>query len=330
MAKENPIYESLAPLGFETAGSACFGIWSGYAVSLRQSQSNYLIELAARTDRKDKQLRKNVHKAVKQRCSKRYHGCYENGKAMVFTVSFDRKTPFDEQGTAFLDVFVSVLRENGVAPAETCSVCGGAHPDSLCWLDGYQPVHAACVRSLSEQTREKAEHNQENGSYLTGILGGIVGMLAGLVPSLLTILWMERIYGVLFALVPLAAMWGYRKCRGKQNTAAIVIVIVLSLLGVFVLEAVVVAIGVTREYGMAFGTAFSLTMSYLVTGEGFVAMLGDCIMEFVFMAVGILLAWGYLRQTNTTAIAAMDAVAGTLRPIGDAAPVESGAATEQT
>ena len=199
----------------------------------------------------------------------------------------------------------------------TCAHCGGQAPDSYCLVNTYQPVHAACVRSAQMQTVEKAQANAEHGSYLTGALGAIIGTLVGLIPTVLTTLYLERIYALLFALVPLAAMFGYRLCRGKRSKASIAIIIVLSLIGVIALQFIVITIGVAQELELPVSEAAREVVPYLLTAEGFQSLLteSDAPVEFLFMALGIFIAWKYLAVTNERTIANADAAASTLRPI---------------
>ena len=314
MANKETLDSALDALGLEKLGAIHFGTWRGYAVTHNQN----VFQVAARTVKNDKQLCKALQAALKERCPKRVLSVLTDGKTITFSTAFDRKSPYTEQITAFLNAATDALRAQGVAPANTCAHCGAQFPDSLCLVGTqFQPVHAACVHNAKEATVEAAQRNQESGSYLTGTIGAILGTLVGVIPSVLTILLTERIYALLFALVPLAAMFGYRLFRGKQSKGSIAIIVVLSILGVFVLQAIVVSVSVAQEYDVGIGEAASVVLPYLFTGEGFSELISDSLMEFLFMVLGIFFAWRYLNQTNTSTVAAANAVASTLRPISD-------------
>lgn len=326
MAQGNPLFTALQQLGFETAGAVCYGRWKGYNVSFRLIQSYYQIDFAVRVDKKDASIRKNILKSAKEHGLPRGIGCVNNGHTITFTATFKRKD-YAEQATLYLNACAAALRENGIAPADSCAVCGGRSPESLCFLGSYQPVHSACVRGIVDQTRETAESNLENGSYLSGFFGALLGMLVGLIPSVLTILFMNTIYGLLFALVPLAAAWGYRKFKGKQTKGSIVIIIILSLLGVLVMQYLSLSLYIMQNtlYGAA--DAFSYSLAYFLSAEGFVSVLEDSIVHFLFMVLGIFIAWRYISQTNESAVKNAETVLGTLRqnpdfridsyPVGD-------------
>ena len=319
MAKQAPLYQALAARGFETAGLACYGLWKGYAVTLLLEQGSYWAHFAVRVNQSDRSLQKALAASMKNACGRRVavNLALGRGKTAAFAFRADRKSPCEDQFAAFADNCVRALQENGLSPAKTCAVCGGGTPESLCLLGSYQPVHSGCMRSSLEKTREQAADNQANGSYLTGLVGALLGMLVGLIPNIAIGVLSDRIYAVLFALVPLAAMWCYRKFNGKMSKGSIGIIIVVSLLGVVVMQFFTLAIYIVQEYGVSLGKALSLSLQLFGDGEVLGSVLGSSVMHFVFMALGILFAWRYLNQTNGGNVANMEAALATLRPNPD-------------
>lgn len=312
MPQNDYLKEALIRLGFEAEGRLFFGRWQGYALSFVPLGAQCQVSFACRADKKNGRLRRIVQKSAAQKAPKKC-AVVNAGNAFVFTMPVSQKVVGEGELPRYLDAFAEALRENDFLPAETCSICGGQKPDSLCFIGSYQPVHKGCVRSLAEQTRQKAEQNELNGSYLTGAIGAVLGMLVGLIPNVAFAVASDRIYALLFALVPLASMWCYRKFNGKLSKGSIGIIIVVSLLGVFVMQYATLAIYIMREYGAAFGKALSLTTEIFKDGELLGEILGNSIMHFVFMGIGILIAWRYLNQTNSGSVANMNAALTTLR-----------------
>lgn len=316
MANKPTVAETLSELGFDTMGVFHFGTWQGYAVTHYLNQGYECFHFAVRTDKKDKQLAKSLLAAVRTRCPKRFKTCMNLGDSVAFNLTADRKQDYREQITLYLNAMTEALYAANVAPAATCAHCGAAAPDSLCLVGSkFQPVHAHCVHNAKDAAVEAAQRNEESGSYLTGTLGAVVGTLVGIIPSVLSILFLERIYALLFALVPLAAMYGYRLCKGKQSKGSIAIIVVLSIVGVFILQGIVAVIGVAQDYGRPIGEVAAKVVPYLLTGEGIADIASNSLMEFLFMAFGIFFAWRYLNQTNASTVAAANAVESTLRPI---------------
>ena len=312
MITRNDVYQAFAAYGFETAGSVCLGSYQGYALSLQPNgSSGYYLDAATRTPANDSTFRKS-YKKIKPR---NVTGIGATKTSTRLIVAFRGKTPLDQQVGELLTSFTNALRETGIAPAGTCAVCGGAAPESLGFFGGtYQPVHAGCLQNLVTTAREKAEDNRQNGSYLTGFLGALIGAVVGILPSLLLIALTDRIYAALFALIPLAAMWGYRKLGGKTDKASIVIVVVLSFLAVLLMTAVSAAISLAQETGDPFLEILPFILGYVVTAEGFVALLQDSVMPLIFMVLGIWIAWRFLRQTGEANVQDAEAAAATLRP----------------
>lgn len=315
MANQKAIYKALENIGFETMGELCCGVWEGYAAELRPYNGGLYLDVAVRVDKKDKQLRKDIQRAVKENNSGHSLGCLNNGSFMSFLVKFNKKSPYEQQFAGFMRAITLALRQYGIGPACTCSVCGGGSPDSLCVMESYQPVHSACLKGMAAETREKAEENRENGSYLTGIIGAVLGMLVGLIPSLLTIMLADTIYGVLFALVPMASAWGYRKFKGKMSRGSIAIIVLLSFIGVFVMQYLVIGFVLMDEYAMGLGMAFEMVAENLLNVDGLMMVASESVVHFLFMLLGVWIAWRYMYQgTNAGKLRQIDAVMSTLRP----------------
>jgi hypothetical protein len=315
MATNQAVSTALSRLGIGAVGAAHIGVWDGYAVTVRHSAPYYYLDFAVRLDRKDRALPKALRAELKNRLPKKLLGCVNNGDHITCTLTVDKKTPYTDQFEAALNAIADALRQKDVAPATTCAVCGREHPDSLCLIDGYQPVHAACVQAVTETTKHAAEADERKERYLTGFIGAVIGAFIGLEPCLLSILLFDRIYTVLFALVPLCAMWGYRRFRGKRSGASIVIIILLSLAGVVLLEFLAVAISFKQELGLTLVPAMRYTLNYLFTRVGVGVMLQESLTELLVMAIGIFVAWAFLAQNNHNPVSQANAVRHSLHPI---------------
>ena len=178
----------------------------------------------------------------------------------------------------------------------------------------YQPVNAAALRQQGTQAREKAEENQTNGSYLLGLIGAILGTLVGLIPNLLTAVYTETIYSILFALIPICAMLGYKLLKGKMDTGSIIVVVVLSLISVPLMVVLELAFYFVRD-GFSLGFALSRSVQ-LLTEPGVLSELGgELVKRVLFMGLGIWVAWRFMsNQTNRSAVQNSEAQLASLRP----------------
>lgn len=315
MGKTTQISQALSTIGFETKGNLIFGSWKSWCVDLYPwSGMAYFLDIAVRIDPKNKERIKEIKKELKA-CGSKAKFYSVTDKKITFSIPFKKKGDlYDQQFLTFMGEITRVLQNVGIGPADTCVVCGGGTPRSMCCLDGYQPVHKTCLTSVQEKAKDAVDQNQENGSYLTGIVGAVLGTIVGLIPNFLTIWFGEVIYAVLFALVPLAAMWGYTKFNGKKSKVSIVIVVLLSFISVFVLQYAVAAVTVMNEYGLGFGETMDSIFEIFGNLEGIIFTMQESVTEFLFMLIGILVAWKNISNTNASTLKDIEQVMETVRP----------------
>ena len=320
---DNSFFAKLAPLGFTALDqNNCVGAWHNYAVTLRRySGSLYWIFVAIRIPARSKELKKTLKTALRAKLGKRA------GVANVMPNFFQGQLRFNHvenelpELTTFLDTVTAALRENGVGPADTCAVTG-AVLELLCEVVfsplgfvGFQPVCASAVRREGYETQAKVEENENNGSYLTGTIGALLGMLVGVGVNLLTLVFLKRFYVMLFALVPVAAMLGYKLFKGKTDKLSIVIVIVLSVVAVPLMEFLTLVFSVMREYSAPFGEVLSWAAEVFFEPEVTKESVPEMLKMLLFMALGVFVAWSYMaRQTNSAQTKGVQALLESMRP----------------
>lgn len=319
---ENTVFSALQQHGFSPVGdNICVGTWKNYAVSLnRISAQTYNVFLAIRIPKASKELKKTI-KAELKSAGLRYgsisrvmpnflHATY------AFTKTEDALRSFP----AFLDLLIGVLTQNGIGPANTCAITGAANPDSLCLVDnaqycGYQPVFSTAVRQNDYAVQSKAEENEMNGSYLTGIIGAVLGAVVGIAVNLLTIVFLHRIFAWLFALIPIGAMFGYKLLKGKANKVSIAVAVVLSLLAVPVMMIMDLAIECSKELNVSFADGIDWAIRNFTNPIVMDAIRGDLIKMVIFMAIGIVFAWGFMHGAlNSTQVQDAQLRLGSMRP----------------
>ena len=215
---------------------------------------------------------------------------------VLFTCSGGGVDLWNRLGNA-LTQLTNAFRMNGIGVPQTCAICRQPNCDSLAYVAGYAPVHAYCVENQSYQTFAATENNRLNGNYALGILGAIIGALIGSIPTILLMLLANRISAWLYALIPLAAYYGYKLLIGKMTKGVVIpVVIIASLLMVIVVELVVVFITVGREYNnwMGFGEFVRLYFNVMSFGD----ILSDIALPLVFTGIGIFISWDQIRRSN--------------------------------
>ncbi|MBR5094430.1 MAG: hypothetical protein IK095_04995 [Oscillospiraceae bacterium] len=323
MATEMEINNALAACGFGNLNGVVFyGAWKGYPITLRKiAGRSFYVDAAAALDAVPGALRRALGKELKDKGVK-MGAPAASGKARVcFTTAVSTKEDAAAILRMRLDAIVEALRHNGVAPASVCAVTGSPRPDALCLVDlggvpSYQPVASAAIRQKNEQVKAQAEENELNGSYALGFVGALLGMLAGLIPNLLTVIFAERIFALLFALVPICAMLGYKLFKGKMTKGSVAIVIAVSVVGVLLMPMLEIVFYLMRDYGDTFGEALG-DLGLILREPSFSGQIGaELVQLLIFMALGILIAWRFISgQTNSSAAKFGEIQLASLRPL---------------
>lgn len=316
----------LASYGFKQIGQISYGSWNNYAAAVyKYLMSTCYISLAVRLDKLPSDVKKTIKQTLKQ-AGKKYRLAQLDKQAALFTATFGKNDDLSQEIPACLNLLTGALRAAGVGPADTCCKTGRPYPDSLCLLAigqyaSCQPVCAAALREESEKVQQKTEENENNGSYGLGLIGAILGMLVGVAVNVLVALATDRIYALLFALIPFAAMFGYKLFKGKLTKASLVIVVVLCLVALVLMPFVQTVIGVQQAVKEEFGRTLPLgdaidVAKEVVKQKGFLKEIsGDLFKYAIFMALGVWIAWNYIRrQTNAAQLGAEKALLDTLCP----------------
>lgn len=203
--------------------------------------------------------------------------------------------------TAVLDIFKSL----GFTVPDRCAVCGGSGCDCATPRGpAYAPVHRACLESGVAGAKAAADKNIQGGSYLLGAVGAFLGAAVGVLPSVFTILALEKIYVLLFMLIPLASYAGYKLLKGKMNYASLVFTLIFSVLAVYLLNFGITIYYLADYYELTASEALSLVPPALGDPEMWVDITRseDFLKCILFVALGIFLAWGQISRTNKTSI----------------------------
>ena len=309
---------ALEPLGFETAGIYCYGIWNGWSVALRFVQTGamalvFAVRLPETQQTNARRLARTVLKLAKSR------GCPGiSGTGFAWngphTLSFAVSTQKGAQIAEILAALDLALRESGVVPADACAIDGTPAPTHCAMLKqdrvlGYRPVNPS---ALERRIRE-LETRAASGSVLRGALGAFLGMLAGVAAALAGFVLEPRLGGLPILLLPLISALGYIGFRGKPTRAALPIVLAFALVGLVAglgLMPVVLAI---REKGIPLGPAFRFAAHLWTTSRTLLPLREFVRFFFCFLGPGIPGAWAILSSATADLSLARSALSP-LRP----------------
>lgn len=303
--------------GYSFTWAGFCGVWGGYPFSVLAFAVNMpgtlMLQLKVAGE-VDSELVKALRQAVPKGCSVpggRREGTvtiYCPGKTTAAAVAC-----FEQA----LEVAANALRERGLRPPETCPFCGQGGCDALAFWGSnspahrYVPVHRACVEGQAHVACAQAEENALMGNYFTGFLGALLGGLVGAIPNVLAAVLLERIFALLYALIPLAAYYGYKLCRGKMNKGALVCAIISSVINLFVVELANQYIWVWMEYGaMEIGEYLVAFVVVLLEGE----LTANLLQGALFLGLGLWVSWRTITRTSQHEVRAAAAVEATLQP----------------
>ncbi|WP_040196562.1 hypothetical protein [Candidatus Soleaferrea massiliensis] len=287
--------------GFKVVRNAACGVEEEYPVVVTRRQQNlWDIAFTVKTDQW-KMFQKPLKTALKGLGSPRL--LY--GKLYISLKVYDAS--YQQNYGAAVQQTIGILRQFGVLPIEECAICKRGGCDSLILHgDLYHPVHDGCCDQILHQTKQEAEQNELNGNYVLGFIGGLLGAVVGVIPSVLTILLADRIYAILFALIPMCIYFGYKLFGGKLNKVALVTSIVLSIVGVMIMELMLTSIYISTEFGTGITESVSLMFASLAMPDMWSAIAADSIMPLIFAGLGVWISWGYISRTSQSTVRSIE------------------------
>lgn len=215
--------------------------------------------------------------------------------------------------TAAISCVVTALREKGIKAPASCPICGQTNCDSVAHVgQAYRPVHRACLTGAYSAAKAKAEENEMNGNLLTGLLGAILGGVVGCLPTLLSIFFAERIFAILYALIPLGIYYGYKLLNGRMNKAVRWITVIFSVIFAVGIEFALIAIVMLQAE-----IPLMYMMDFIGMPEISEALGSEIPTSLLFVALGIWIAWAQISKTSDTAVKSAESTLATLISYGD-------------
>lgn len=295
---------------YHCVGSAAYGVHNGYPFSAAfrvGGTGSILLSFTVAGNVPNKLLR-GLRKQLPR-------GCVLQPTAQVGLVTIlckGKDTPLTGQLEAALDAAVQSFREGMLGVSDTCPVCNGTGCDALALLGGYVPVHEHCVRNQTQSAIAKAQHNEAAGNYLTGFIGALLGGLVGAIPNVLAAVLLERVFSLLYALIPIAAYQGYKLFNGKLNKAAFISTLVSSVINLFSVEFLTLYVIASMAYEdlLTPGFAVELFVTFLLNGN----LTADLAQSALFLALGLWFSWSIITNTSSHMVRSAAAVQSTLQP----------------
>ena len=220
-------------------------------------------------------------------------------RALTITL---KKKELSADPADMLRMVTALLDKYGLSPMDTCPYCGCGSCNTAAWIHEkasarFGLTHRACLQRRLEGAQDKALTNAESGSYLAGFIGALLGMIVGCIPSVLTGLFADTIYALLMALIPICSYFGYKLLGGKMNRVPLVLSIIMSVIGVYVMYSLLIIGYLSTEFGVTLREAGLYFLMALGTEISFLDITVDCITYFIFAALGVWFSWRIISRS---------------------------------
>ena len=313
----NEVFSGLGS-SFKVVKNAAYGEVSGYPVIVRGNGSKKAFTVYITTA---EAVKGKLLKAVSQKAKEDKVRLSAERRAVLFKVNLKNGEGM-EKVMASVNVATTALRENGINPPRNCAVCSRGGADAYVHrVEGvviYDAVHRECMHKMQTEAAVTAEENP--GSYAMGALGAFLGAIVGMIPAFVGLYVFDVLSALLFAVIPIATYYGYKKLKGKMDKAAPAFAVLFSLIGMGLLL-LVLDVCINLEYGAGIGDAIYTTVQY--TFVKFSADYWTWIRPFLFKVLlcyilGLFCSVGIIGKTNKTKVTMLSSTMETLRPIGNA------------
>ena len=297
-----------ATRGYKAMENKMVGVYRGYPFVSRLKERNIsvLTTVITTSSMFPNKLGRRLRKQLPAKCALTWNG------PVTLTCS-GRDEELFEAFTAAMDTVTAAMAEAGMGVQDKCAFCGKDGCDCLTIADTkYVPVHSTCCQERSYATATKAEMNERHGNYITGLIGAILGGIVATLPSLATIWFMERIYSILFILIPLGIYYGYKLLRGRMNKFVGVVTVLLSLIMPFVLEQMVFYLSVATTYGIVPNILATTDWYFELFTVG--EMVEELAMPYVFLIFGLIVTFKQITRTFDHEVADASTVLESMMP----------------
>ncbi|MDP2425641.1 MAG: hypothetical protein U1C51_05010 [Candidatus Izemoplasmatales bacterium] len=142
---------------------------------------------------------------------------------------------FSQTITQKMDSMIVAFQHLGLEQHQECTFCHTeleSEAPELRNFNGYfVPIHQSCAEVLIEQIEQKAVHEKKNLSKLPfSLLLALIGAFIGLIPQAIALLGAQYYVGILYAIVPLGALLGYRLGKAPRTKIMIASVVVITFI----------------------------------------------------------------------------------------------------
>ncbi len=284
--------------GLNVQGTMAYGEINGYPFNIMAMGKGTEINSLRASFALEKAVRNRLLKPVKTELAPigRVSVNSSLNNLVYFTANTNMPNPVDALYGALYKMTLAFMA-NGLYASQICPICRQAGCDAMAQVGaGYVNTHRACIENKYVQTVQNANVNEKSGFNALALIGALLGAVIGSIPTILTILLAERIYAVLYALVPIGSFFGYKLLKGYMGKQVYPIVIICSILMLPFMELVNFIFAIHSVYNVwpTIGQTIQVYFEVMTAGD----ILKSFALPVIFMALGIFIACRNFVMTN--------------------------------
>lgn len=270
------------------------GSYRGYTFHLIQYYTDAITRILALQFVFDHQLTKEEFKAISKAQGApiaRLESVALQQNAVVLPLLYKSTKP--EKLDAYLMKITDAMSTLHLKNLEHCPFCGKEDTDAKRVIKGsIVHVHEQCAKDFYEKVIERVEAEEKSVANLPkSLLFAVFGAIVGLIPTFISVLFFNYMLAILYALIPLAAFYGFKKGGAAKNGYVPYLIAGISLVVALLFIVWIYNTG-AAELGMSFS-------EMLEVPENRSEFFGDLGTSALFTGIGVLIVWKSMsQQTN--------------------------------
>ncbi len=197
-----------------------------------------------------------------------------------------------------MQIIANCLKFLNIRNFNQCPFCGRSEDvDGHRRIEGINiPVHNSCAQSFVREAEEKIRiHNSNKNNLFISVILAIIGGFIGALPGFLISIFSGYVFALLYALIALAAFYGYKIGKGPLSNIAIstvsIVTISVSLLMTYFLYNMIAIMNNTTFH-----------MAYSLEDEFRIGFYSDSAMSLLFSCIGIWISWSFIVKRTTSGV----------------------------
>lgn len=288
------IWKMASLLGAKETQGVFEGTFYGYTFHLIQYNTDAITKILALQFVFDHQLTKEEFKAISKAHGTpmaRLESVALQQNAVVLPLLYKSTKP--EKIGAYMTKITAAMSALDLKNLMHCPFCGNEDTDAKRVVKGSLiHVHDQCAKDFYEKVIERVEAEEKSFANLPkSLLFAVFGAVVGLIPTFISVVFLNYMLAILYALIPLASFYGFKKGGAAKNGYVPFLIAGISL--------VVSLLFIVWLYNMGatgLGMTFSQMLEVPENRSEFISDLGT---SALFTGIGVLIVWqGMSKQTN--------------------------------